>query len=124
MYQTIWDFIKQNDRDNSGSEISYRTKPYASWDEIKKLLAKFDQGWIFRGQRCADWPLQTSLETWKENNKNLLENDCNAGNSLELIEQEIPLPEFKREANNYFSSQGTIGYSTRVIFVHGKQQAV
>ncbi|MBU4304749.1 MAG: FRG domain-containing protein [Candidatus Omnitrophica bacterium] len=103
MCRTIWDFIVIEDRDAAAvNEIGVTTKPYASWNEIKKMLAKFDRGWIFRCQRYADWSLQTSLETWKKNNWGTKDRTGNL--ILEQIEEGILLKEFKREANNYFSS--------------------
>src|SRR5262245_61240807 len=35
---------------------------FDNWDRAKDNLTLFPRGWLFRGQRDADWPLQTTLE--------------------------------------------------------------
>lgn len=103
MHTKIEKFVTLNNRDNPAIEICFTTKPYEKWDELKKMLAKFDHSWTFRGQKSSKWSLQTSLETWKENNKDSLQSVYKIGNLLEHVE-EVLLEEFKRGANNYFLS--------------------
>ncbi|EGQ7826055.1 FRG domain-containing protein [Vibrio parahaemolyticus] len=40
----------------------YKEIPILNWDTFKKYISDLDSQWVFRGQRCAEWGLMTSIE--------------------------------------------------------------
>lgn len=65
-----------------------------TWREAKSMVEQLS-GWVFRGQRCFDWELKTSLER-----AYLL---CPNVNSITQFEQSI-LRQFRRAAHHFIAS--------------------
>ncbi|HTY22737.1 MAG TPA: FRG domain-containing protein [Desulfomonilaceae bacterium] len=75
-------------------EFFGETLSFDNWDELRNHLDSFYPSWVFRGQRRAKWPLQSSLERVAQSYDPKFRMDL----------ERFFVFQFKRRAHNYLSS--------------------